>query len=863
MNKKIAFWTATIQVISWAVIIWLFARGMSGKVPAYALFQNQEPPLPFLGPIYYGQEVVLNVFDHNMPCASVSACSEDPENFFVLHHNGVQHNPVTITPVASPLPGITPTPAPTYYPNNYGYDEHAGIDYNMKYEPVLAAADGEVTVADWHFKSNHKQGFGLYVQIDHGVYSTLYAHLSVAAVQVGENITADPDSRNGIIGISGNTGSVFGCGGDAVEENPLCGAHLHFEAREGTGYRPVNPYGWISTPEVDPWPPVPTFGAVSYPLWATPPAVSGTPQYPVGPTVSAPLAPVAARTIDDADPEFDFYPIEPVPCMEYRTTGGLYGSFRYAEVNTPTYCEAWWHITPNELTQPGWYDVYVHIPEITWTTQISLTRGAEYKIISELKPPQTAIVVQAAYPNNSHPDRWVYIGRYEFAMEGANEYIRVSNQTFTSVGSDDGSGDGEGFIVAADAIQLAPVNPGQPITPTPTPTFTPTATPAINYLTAFLEQSSDDAGPYGASLPSNTGVPCTAANPSYALNHAEVYFGRCGDGTSIVSGFRFTSVSIPDGVIITQAILLFTGDDYPASNILDVAIHGELVGDSVTFSETNRPSDRSPLSDPVNWHIAEEWDLFEAIESPNIAPIIQAIVDLPEWEQGDSITIITKPASSGTNHRRIFAWDRESGSGRAAKLLVWYAFPSTPTPTPTITPTPTPSNTGFMSPNASVAGSGGDNNGYETQPHNAYNDGGPLAGDKKSGAGTIIGDPCVSAATDKHIFRDFNITIPTNATIRGIEVRLDASNSMPSALLQICVQLSWDGGITWTSSQVTPVLTNSELTYILGSPTYLWGRSWLPGELANSSFRLRVVDFANSTSTDFYLDWVAVKVHYQ
>jgi hypothetical protein len=77
------------------------------------------------------------------------------------------------------------------------------------------------------------------------------------------------------------------------------------------------------------------------------------------------------------------------------------------------------------------------------------------------------------------------------------------------------------------------------------------------------------------------------------------------------------------------------------------------------------------------------------------------------------------------------------------------------------------------------------------------------------------------------------------------------------------VQLSWDGGITWTSGQVTPVLTNSQLTYLLGSATYLWGRSWLPGEFANSSFRVRVIDFANSTSTDFYLDWVAVKVTYQ
>lgn len=517
-KKHPLFSTLIIQSICGIVLMYLVFTSAKHTIWASPMQVAPATPQPFLGAVYYGSSYVYNVFDHNLPCASV--CADN--NNDVLHRNGITYFAVTGTPdpAASPTPTHWPTVTPYIPDAGYGYDEHAGIDYGLKYEPVLAAADGKVTVADWHHHSNHHLGFGLYVQVsheEHNSYSTLYAHLSVVTVRKDENIQADPRNRDGIIGISGNTGAVFGCGAKGVEEDPLCGTHLHFETRKGTDYHPMNPYGYVGTTTPDPWPANANYGAVSYPLWATLPAISGTPQYPVGPTVSAPPAPVAARTIDDADPEFDYYPIDPEPCMEYSAVGGLYGSFRYTEINAPTYCEAFWQITPNELTEAGWYDVYVYIPEITWTNQISLTRGAEYTIISDLMPPQTAIVVQAAYPNESHLDRWVYIGRYQFSFESNDEYIRVSNQTL-----DD---DGVSFIVAADAIQLAPVNPGQPITPTATPP-PPTATPvATATTTATLTpvsltptaSATPSATPSPTSTATATPTPTPTASPVYYL----------------------------------------------------------------------------------------------------------------------------------------------------------------------------------------------------------------------------------------------------------------------------------------------------------------------------------------------------------
>jgi len=98
-------------------------------------------------------------------------------------------------------------------------------------------------------------------------------------------------------------------------------------------------------------------------------------------------------------------------------------------------------------------------------------------------------------------------------------------------------------------------------------------------------------------------------------------------------------------------------------------------------------------------------------------------------------------------------------------------------------------------------------------------------------------------------------------------VRLDAFvDSVGSNAPMICVQLSWDGGTTWTTAKQTPRLTTSEATYILGGPSDNWGRTWTLTNLTNTNFRLRVIDVASGSganSRDFSLDWVAVRVTYR
>ncbi|MGI6600345.1 MAG: murein hydrolase activator EnvC family protein [Dethiobacteria bacterium] len=86
-------------------------------------------------------------------------------------------------------------------------DFHRGIDISTA-GTIFAADSGRVILAQYN------NSYGNYIIIDHGNgFTTLYAHLSVISVRVGQSV-----SRGQCIGIAGSTGNSTG-------------PHLHFEVR--------------------------------------------------------------------------------------------------------------------------------------------------------------------------------------------------------------------------------------------------------------------------------------------------------------------------------------------------------------------------------------------------------------------------------------------------------------------------------------------------------------------------------------------------------------------------------------------------------------------------------------------------------
>jgi hypothetical protein len=94
-------------------------------------------------------------------------------------------------------------------------------------------------------------------------------------------------------------------------------------------------------------------------------------------------------------------------------------------------------------------------------------------------------------------------------------------------------------------------------------------------------------------------------------------------------------------------------------------------------------------------------------------------------------------------------------------------------------------------------------------------------------------------------------------------VRLDSRVDSTSGSPKMCVQLSWDGGVSWTAAQATSTLTTTMAARTLGGAANTWGRTWTASELRDANFRVRITNVAASTSRDFSLDWIAVRVTYQ
>ena len=166
---------------------------------------------------------------------------------------------------------------------------------------------------------------------------------------------------------------------------------------------------------------------------------------------------------------------------------------------------------------------------------------------------------------------------------------------------------------------------------------------------------------------------------------------------------------------------------------------------------------------------------------------------------------------------------------------------------------------GFNSPAANARDNGGDGNGFESSPGNASALDGRVASDFNSGTGT--GTSCTSSGKDRHRFYNYDFSIPAGMSVAGIEVRLDARADSTSGTPRMCVQLSWDGGSTWTAARATTTLGTNTSTFTLGSASDTWGRTWSAADLSTTRFRVRVINVSSSTSRDFFIDWIAVRAH--
>ena len=161
----------------------------------------------------------------------------------------------------------------------------------------------------------------------------------------------------------------------------------------------------------------------------------------------------------------------------------------------------------------------------------------------------------------------------------------------------------------------------------------------------------------------------------------------------------------------------------------------------------------------------------------------------------------------------------------------------------------------------------GDNNGYQTAAASACNNNNVYAVDTDTGTSTTAACGVGAApdvTKDQHRFYGFVFALPgAVAHIDGLLVRADVKvDSVTASTSNLCAQLSWDGGTTWTTIQSKPITIAAETSYIFGATSDTWGHTWLLTELGTTLFRVRIIDASTDALRDFSLDYLAVSVTY-
>ena len=179
---------------------------------------------------------------------------------------------------------------------------HTGLDYGASCgTPIGAAAAGRVAAV------GYSTAYGNMVTIDHGTIGghhvvTRYAHLSSAAVRVGDHVA----QGQGIARV-GNTGFSTGC-------------HLHFEVKVGGTF--ANPKGWLEgrmvvNPEITQeigFEPEPSPSPSPSPSDSPSPAESASPSELVSPSTSP--SPQPAAPSSDKEPSAEERPSPSAPERE-------------------------------------------------------------------------------------------------------------------------------------------------------------------------------------------------------------------------------------------------------------------------------------------------------------------------------------------------------------------------------------------------------------------------------------------------------------------------------------------------------------------------------------------------------------------
>ena len=262
-----------------------------------------------------------------------------------------------------------------------------------------------------------------------------------------------------------------------------------------------------------------------------------------------------------------------------------------------------------------------------------------------------------------------------FGQEGGTLYLPVvSGSGGPSVEATIDPGDPADPAATADpgnpADPAATANPGDPAAtvepvesvpapgsiaePTTGPTTGPTAEPAtVKRLVVSVTQGADD----GEELPDGR-----AALTGDVLDLGQEH----------TVGLRFAGLGLPRDARIQRATLILAAEAAQGDPTM-LLITGEASGNALPFAlEPDSLSQRAKTDATVQWDVPA-WNPSVQVhyESPNLAALVQAIVNRDDWSPQNSLALYL----DGTGHRKAASYEKATSRGwadHAPRLAIEY-----------------------------------------------------------------------------------------------------------------------------------------------------------------------------------------------
>lgn len=136
-------------------------------------------------------------------------------------------------------------------------------------------------------------------------------------------------------------------------------------------------------------------------------------------------------------------------------------------------------------------------------------------------------------------------------------------------------------------------------------------------------------------------------------------------------GLRFTALPLTRAMTITRAYVEFSVDE-ASTETTTLQIQGEATGNALTFSATPANiSQRKRTASVIVWPTIPVWPTVgEKVRTPDLTPIVQEIVNRPDWAAGNALAFII----NGAGRRTTVAYDGDPP--QAPLLHIEYATPA-------------------------------------------------------------------------------------------------------------------------------------------------------------------------------------------